>query len=143
MPPRVVPDVNVLVSAVLRPDSPPGRIMAAWRRDEVEFVMSAPIIDKTVEVLYRPHIFDTFSLDDDEDVRDLQTLLQEEAVLTPHALDLKVVEQDPEDDNIIIAAIEGKADCIISGDHHLKDLGLYENIPILTPSEFVDRYKIK
>lgn len=139
--PKVVPDVNVLISATLRPNSPPGRIMAAWREGRLEFITSAPIIAKTVEVLYRPHIFDTFSLTDD-DVKDVQTLLREEAVLTPYALNLQVVEKDPEDDTIIIAAVEGNADCIISGDRHLKDLDTYQNIPILSPSEFIDQYKI-
>ena len=55
----------------------------------------------------------------------------------------KVVERDPEDDNIIIAAVEGKADCIVSGDRHLQDLDSYEDIPILSPSEFVARYNIQ
>jgi predicted nucleic acid-binding protein len=57
-------------------------------------------------------------------------------------LDLQIVEDDPEDDTIIIAAVEGKADCIVSGDRHLKNLGPYENIPILSPSEFITRYNI-
>lgn len=45
--------------------------------------------------------------------------------------------------NIIIAAVEGKADCIVSGDRHLQDLDSYEDIPILSPSEFVARYNIQ
>ena len=64
-------------------------------------------------------------------------------ILTPHNLKLTVVERDPEDDNIIIAAVEGKADCIVSGDRHLQDLDSYEDIPILSPSEFVARYNIQ
>ena len=138
---RVVPDVNVLISAILRPVSPPGRILAAWRCGELDFVTSATIIAKTVEVLQRPHIYDTFSLDDG-DVQGLQKLLQEEAILTPHALNLQVVEKDPEDDTIIIAAVEGRADYIISGDRHLQGLGTYQNIPILSPAEFVDQHNM-
>ena len=39
-------------------------------------------------------------------------------------------------------ALEGKADCIISGDKHLKKLGTYQSIPILAPTEFVTQHKI-
>jgi len=42
----------------------------------------------------------------------------------------------------LIAAVEGGADCIISGDRHLKTLGSYQGIPILTPEAFVTQYKI-
>ncbi len=42
--------------------------------------------------------------------------------------------------NPIIAAVEAHADCIISGDAHLKDLGEYQGIPILTPADFVTKY---
>ncbi|OGG43967.1 MAG: putative toxin-antitoxin system toxin component, PIN family [Candidatus Handelsmanbacteria bacterium RIFCSPLOWO2_12_FULL_64_10] len=138
---RIAPDVNVLVSAVLRPPGPPGRIVAAWRRGEIELITSPTLIERTADVLRRPHILNNFPIDE-ADIQDLRTLLEEETLLTPHALDLRVVEEDPEDDAIIIAAVEGRADCIISGDRHLKNLGTHEGIPILSPGEFVAQYNI-
>ncbi len=138
---RIVPDVNVLVSGVLTPSGLPGRIMAAWRQNQIAFVVSLAIIEKTVEVLRRPHILNAFSIEE-SDIQDLRTFLTEEAVITPGTLDLQVVKEDPEDDTILIAAVEGKADCIVSGDRHLKNLGSYQNIPILSPSEFMSQYKI-
>jgi len=138
---RAVPDVNVLVSALITPTGPAGRIMDAWRRDEITFITSQPIIDKVDEVLRRPHLLDTYPIDV-TDIQQAQLLLQEEAVVTPHTLDLHVIKEDPEDDNILIAAVEGKADCIISGDNHLKKLGTYQGIPILSPTEFVTQHKI-
>jgi putative PIN family toxin of toxin-antitoxin system len=104
-------------------------------------ITSQIILDKLDDVLRRQHIADVSTMDK-TDIQDLQTLFQEEAILTPHALNLKVVKEDPEDDTIIIAAVEGNADCIISGDSHLKDLGTYQDIPILTPAQFVDQYHI-
>jgi predicted nucleic acid-binding protein len=64
------------------------------------------------------------------------------ALFAPHLLALHVVKEDPEDDNIIIAAVEGKADCIISGDKHLTKMESYQDIPILPPAEFVTQHKI-
>jgi len=138
--PIVVPDINVLVSALINRSSPPGRIIAAWRRREIVFVTSQTIIDKVDEVLHRP-IFASYGITDAQIAR-LRKALHKYAVRTPHTLNLQVIKEDPEDDTILIAAVEGHADCIISGDKHLKDLGQYQGIPILTPADFVTRYNI-
>ena len=137
----VVLDVNVIVSAAIRSAGPPGRIVAAWRRDELTVITSRPIMDKLDEVLHRQHIADVSTMDEN-DIQELFSLLEEEAIITPHALNLQVIKEDPEDDTILIAAVEGGADCIISGDAHLKDLGEYQGIPILTPADFVTHYNI-
>ena len=61
--PIVVPDINVLVSALINRSSPPGRIIATWRRREIVFVTSQTIIDKVDEVLHRP-IFASYGITD-------------------------------------------------------------------------------
>lgn len=134
--PKIVLDVNVLVSSLINKTNPPGRIRTAWREQKLQLIISPPILKKLNEVLHRPHIINVFPITE-ADIQALLQRLQEYAIITPHLLHLKVVEQDPEDDTIIIAAVEGKADYIISGDRHLKNLGTYQNIPILSPSEFV------
>ena len=91
----------------------------------------------------RPHIFALFPPARAEArIQGLLALLQNQTILTPHALNLMVIEDDPEDDTIIIAAVEGNADCIVSGDRHLKNLKSYQGIPILSPAEFLAHYKI-
>ena len=139
--PSIVPDVNIFVSALITPTGHAARIMDAWKRDELIVITSQVIIDKIDEVLHRPHLLNAYQYDEN-DIKDLRRLLEEEAEDTPHALNLQVIEKDPEDDTILIAAVEGHADCIISGDKHLKDLGQYQGIPILTPADFVTRYNI-
>jgi putative PIN family toxin of toxin-antitoxin system len=141
---RVVPDINLLVSSLINPFGVPGRIRAAWERRELMFICSLPMIEKADEVLHRPSIVSAFSSSEvaEERIQRFLRLLRRRAVRTPNRLNLQVVEKDPEDDTVLIAAVEGKADCIISGDRHLKDLGSYENIPIFTPSEFVTRYDV-
>ena len=137
----IVPDVNIFVSALITPTGHAARIMDAWKRDELTVITSQVIIDKIDEVLHRPHLLDTYPFDEN-DIKDLRQLLEEEAQSTPLALNLQVIKEDPEDDTILIAAVESRADCIISGDAHLKDLGEYQGIPILTPADFVTRYNI-
>ena len=137
----IVPDVNILVSSLITPTGHAARIMDAWKRGELAVITSQVIISKVDEVLHRPHLLNAYPIDE-TDIRQLCFLLEEEAVVTPHALNLQVIEQDPEDNTILIAAVEGNADCIISGDRHLKDLGNYKDIPILSPAAFVDKYHI-
>jgi predicted nucleic acid-binding protein len=50
---------------------------------------------------------------------------------------IDAIPEDPQDNKFITAAIEGEADYIVSGDHHLRDLKNYQGISIVSPSEFL------
>ena len=56
---------------------------------------------------------------------------------------LAIIKDDPPDNRIIECALEGKADFIISGDHHLLDLKQYKGIKIITPSDFLKNFETK
>ena len=43
---------------------------------------------------------------------------------------------DPDDDKYIAAAMEGRAQFLVSGDRHLLDLGEHEGIRLVTPKVF-------
>ena len=45
--------------------------------------------------------------------------------------------RDPKDNKFLEAALAGEADCIVSGDADLLDMGSFEEIPILRPAEFL------
>ena len=59
------------------------------------------------------------------------------AIITPGEILAEGVSDDPADDMIIAGALEGHADFIISGDHHLTDLEDYQGIKIVAPSTFL------
>ena len=46
---------------------------------------------------------------------------------------------DPDDNRILEAAVEGRADCIVSGDKHLLRMKKFRGIEILTVSDFLLR----
>jgi putative PIN family toxin of toxin-antitoxin system len=50
---------------------------------------------------------------------------------------VQVVTADPDDDKFIECALVGGATAIVSGDRHLLALGRYEDIPILSASDFL------
>jgi uncharacterized protein len=48
--------------------------------------------------------------------------------------------RDPKDDMYLELALSGKADCIVTNDDDLLILNPFENIPIISPKEFLQRY---
>ena len=50
---------------------------------------------------------------------------------------IEAVSEDPADNKFVVAAAEAEADYIVSGDRHLRDLGSYQGIRILSPDEFL------
>ena len=57
-------------------------------------------------------------------------------VVTPSKLETQVC-RDPDDDNILAAAVSGNCDCIITGDKDLLVLERYEDIRMLSPTNFL------
>ena len=53
------------------------------------------------------------------------------------SLSLPPLAADPADTKYLICAVEGRADYIVSGDHHLIDLVVYQGIRVVTPAEFI------
>jgi putative PIN family toxin of toxin-antitoxin system len=48
------------------------------------------------------------------------------------------ISRDPDDDNILAAAVVGNCECIITGDNDLLVLKQFESVKILAPREFLD-----
>lgn len=134
---RVVPDANVFVSAVLSPQGIPAKILNAWRKGRFHLLISEMILEEIGRVLRYPRIRKRHRWTE-EHIRTFIDDLTHLAILTPGELRLSVIVEDPPDDRYLECAAEGEADFIVSGDHHLLDLGKYEGIPIVTPREFLD-----
>lgn len=50
--------------------------------------------------------------------------------------------RDPDDDNILAAAVSGNAECIITGDKDLLVLERYESVDLLSPRDFLNLERI-
>jgi predicted nucleic acid-binding protein len=48
--------------------------------------------------------------------------------------------RDPKDDMYLELALSGKAECIITNDEDLLSLHPFENIPIITPKEYLKSF---
>ena len=71
----------------------------------------------------------------------MQALKEVSEVIEPQET-LSVISYTP-DNRILECAVEGQAEFIISGDHHLTDLKIYKNINIVTPSAFLMAFQQK
>jgi predicted nucleic acid-binding protein len=52
-------------------------------------------------------------------------------------LKLRAVEKDPDDDKYLVAALEGRAGYLVSGDSDLLELHEYKGVHIVTAREFL------
>ncbi len=133
---RAVLDTNVLVSAVLSRAGAPGAILRAWRDDRFQLVTSAPLLDELRDVLARPRIVERQGWSPEERLLFIAAF-DESAILVAPDTELRIVDEDPDDDRVLEAAVTGEVDYIVSGDHHLLDLGEHAGIPIVTPARFI------
>lgn len=133
---RIVPDTNVLVSVTISSKGPPAEMYRAWKNGEIEICTSPPLVKEFRNVLSRPRI-KKYQWMSEEEIRELTSLLLTATVMAPGEKTVEVIEEDPDDDYVLSAAIATEAKYIVSGDRHLLDLGSFRDINITTPSEFI------
>jgi len=133
---RAVLDTNQYVSMALKPGGTADQLLAAWRDERFVLVLSPQILEEIVRVLRYPRLRRLVRLTTAEVDRLLESLLID-AELTPGHLAVHVITRDPSDNMVLACAVEGRADYIVSGDRDLLTLESYEEIPIVTPREFL------
>ncbi len=129
---RFVFDTNVIIDAFDDTFSASAKLINAVIDGEVEAVVThrvrreySTILSRLItDPLYKNRIHDFL-----------------DAAYEVKPVSVDVVIDDREDRKIIEAAVGGKADGIISSDHHLLDVGEVGGIPVLTPVEAWQRFQ--
>ena len=130
----VVFDINVLVSSLIVV----GKPQDLWRRaktNEFSLELSDEMYNEFVNVVSRKK-FEKYVTD--IDVKLFLADLRQIAKFVQVKSKFKVILEDPDDDIIIRAAYDGKADYIVSGDRHLLSLKEFKGIKILTVEEMLN-----
>ena len=129
---RVVLDTNLVVSAMLLPQSRPRQALDYVRRHGTVLV-SAAALSELREVIRRPR-FNRYLLEGQR--REFLYNLEQDSELIPitHAI---TACRDPNDDKFLELALSGNATHIITGDHDLLALHPFRSIPIITPATFL------
>ena len=133
MPARFVFDTNAIVSAALL-NASTSRQAFDKAQQRGQLLVSAETIAELNDVLRR----DDFSKYISESLRiEFLAALLREAELVEISEPV-IACRDPRDDKFLSLAVSGVADCIISGDKDLLVLNPFREIPILTPSQFLE-----
>jgi len=135
---RGVLDANVVVSALIRSEGPSGRILErVARRPGVHAVVSPAILEEYRRSLGDPKVRRHLRLPAAE-VRTWVDALAFIADIVPGERAVAAVAADPDDDKYLSAALEGRAEYVVSGDRHLLDVGAHEGVEVVTPREMLE-----
>ena len=74
------------------------------------------------------------------DLKPILNFVIERAKVYKPAKLIRPVCEDPDDDKFIACALASGSGVIISGDRHLLNVSGYQEIEVLKPRQFVDRY---
>jgi putative PIN family toxin of toxin-antitoxin system len=134
---KVVLDTNVLVSALLKRDSVPGRLLQAVWDSALDLVLSEELLTELRDVLRYPKIRKRLVAS----AIDVELFLELLPFFTIQA-DLSGIKvprpRDAADAMVLVTFVAGQAEWLVSGDEDL--LALADQYPILTPAAFVARF---
>lgn len=129
---RLVLDTNTVISALFWKGNP-REILNLIKAGKYELLTSHEIEKELIRVLsYRK-----FGLNADE-IFPIIIAYQSYSKLIDVISQVTLIKDDPTDNIFLECAKYGDADFIISGDHHLLDLKVYDNIPIINSTTFLN-----
>ena len=132
---RVVVDTNVLISALMLPDSKPGEVMRGLSTSGATLLLSRVTFLELATRLARPK-FDRYRTAEQMN-RYLDWLADLAEWVKPS---IRIADcPDPDDNRFLEVLIDGGGDLLITGDKDLLVLSPYEGRPIITPAAFLSR----
>jgi len=138
---KVVLDVNILVSALFFPHGKPRLIWQLVEDGKIASISCDQILDKLLEVIIRPK-FDKYGLSFAERIGFGVRVRYFSSIINISG-DVPAVTGDHEDDIVLACAVQGKAQYLISGDPHLKNLGFFEAVEVITVDTLLSRFAEK
>jgi len=135
---RVVCDTNIVISGRLWSGAP-RQVLQLAEQDKIHLIASEVMLDELRDVLSRPKFAERLNLIAKTAEQVVTEYLLIAQAVEPAAI-RPVIISDPDDDAILACAVGGAADYIVSGDKDLLALTAYENIPILSADQFLERF---
>jgi uncharacterized protein len=119
---QLVIDADCLISGVLAPSGAASTILDLWREGAFELVACPQVVAEVRKALRDPRISGRYSIALDE-VDELCRRLEEDSIWLPDPIDPpRMVSADPGDDYLIQLAKDGRADALVTHDHHFDDV---------------------
>lgn len=131
---KVILDTNVFISGIFF-SGPPSQILKAWENQSFQILLSQHILaeyQRVAETLSSKYpSIDILPI--------IELIIIHGTFVDTRGFDISVCE-DPDDDKFLECALASKCKTIISGDKHLLKLTGYEDIVVLSPRNFVEKY---
>ena len=133
---KIVLDTNVWLSGIFW-DGEASKILEKAEKKDIQIIISEDILSEIIKVLNRESKFQKYILNLRLSIEDLLRTILSISTLIETKTKLDIIKADPKDNIILEAALEGKAEHIISYDNHLLNMIEFRNIKIINPGEFL------
>jgi len=139
---KVVLDTNTIISGLLNPNGPPGRILNLAAQNEITLATSDHLIEELSRAMQYEKVVNILTRRGwtKQDTAVFIEKLRKICKLTPGNPLLENVCRDPDDDWFLACAKEAEADVMVSGDKDLLTLEKYEEIRIIDARSFLNEY---
>lgn len=132
---RIVLDTNVIVSGLLVPEGTCGKVLRVLERPGIVLLTSPTLLDELAHTLRKKIGYTA------DDAARVITEVRRIAEIVLPISHVDVVRHDPTDNRVLECALDGRADCVVSGDKkHLLPLRLFRSIPIITAAELLRKF---
>lgn len=132
---RVVLDTNIIISATFW-GGLPRTIYRMGIQDDYQLLTSSALIDELRQTLHKPKFETAFQRLNQTPETILNLYINTAALIEPEAISPGGL-RDPDDAIVLVCALSGGADYIVSGDNDLLVLQTYRDIPIVTVDAFL------
>jgi len=130
---HLVIDTNIVISALLKPESNPALIISLILRGDFRLCLTEKIFAEYEEVLGRGK----FKKLDQPSVKELLAALRSRALWVIPKVTMEGVAKDPDDHAFLECALESGANFLITGNIHHFPEKRFHHTSIVTPGEFV------
>lgn len=128
--PRAVVDTNLIISGLISSLGLPHLLIVAWRRGAFTLVITEQLLAEYVSVLARPQLSDKYGLAPGA-VAALVRRLRRGALKVNPTRVIPVAVRDLKDEQVLAAALGGKAEYLVTGDDDLLSLDGQERLRAL------------
>ena len=129
--PKAVFDTNILVSAWFW-EGNESKLIESVEEGFIYGYSSKQLVEELCRTLRYPKF--NLSQDEVESIRNYYLLIFK--IVSPKQA-INIILEDPSDNMVLECALEAEADYIVSGDHHLLNVGEFRGVKIVTAAELL------
>jgi len=126
---RVVPDINIIISAIFWRGNP-YKVISKGISGEIKLITSPEILEEAINKLRTKFKFP------EEEIQNFVDLVFTYYEIVEPTSKYNIV-RDEKDNKILECAVDAKVDFILTGDEDLKVLKEFKGVRILSPGDFL------